>query len=325
MTPSVPAPLPSGTLAGRGAGHPGGRDPHLGRGVLAAPAASASSSGVTLSTTINGQAVSGSSASHPVKLYPNRPAVIDILVTNYRTRTITVDCVSLNGTVAGLTFYAYDTSVHLLLGSHRATHLRYALDLTGLDGQATGLIPATISIANPRHQTAGLPVDGHRRPGLAGLGLRPVRPGPAGAHRPGHHRRGGVHRHPSDAAQPLAARPADAHARHRHGPGAGLLHVRAVGLGTDPGHLVDRGARVRRGLLRARVPDPEPDGGRRGRRGRRRSVPDASPRSPGADPTRSVPTRCASPDEAPPPPPPAPATITTPAVGESAPGDESPA
>ena len=42
--------------------------------------------------------------------------------------------------------------MNLTVGPHRATHLRYALDLTGLDGQATGLIPATISIANPRHQ-----------------------------------------------------------------------------------------------------------------------------------------------------------------------------
>jgi hypothetical protein len=124
----------------------------LGAGVLAAPPAAAAGSGVTLAAAIDGHSVAGSSSSHPVKLYPNRPAVIDILVTNYRTRTITVDTVSINGTVAGLTFYAYDTSVHLLLGSHRATHLRYALDLTGLDGQATGLIPATISIANPRHQ-----------------------------------------------------------------------------------------------------------------------------------------------------------------------------
>ncbi len=124
----------------------------LGAAVLAAGPASAASSGVTLSTTIGGQRVAGSSASHPVKLYPNRPAVIDILVTNYQNRTITVNSVSLHGTVAALTFYAYDTSVHLTLGPRRATHLRYDLDLSGLDGQATGLIPATITIANARHQ-----------------------------------------------------------------------------------------------------------------------------------------------------------------------------
>jgi len=121
-----------------------------GLAVVAAPA-SASSNGVSLSTTIGGQPVAGSSASHPVKLYPNRPADIDIEVTNATTRQITVGSVSLNGTVAGLTFYAYDTDVNLTVGPRRATHLRYALDLTGLDGQATGLIPATISIADLHH------------------------------------------------------------------------------------------------------------------------------------------------------------------------------
>ncbi len=119
--------------------------------VLASPAL-ATSNGVSLSTTIGGQPVAGSSASHPVKLYPNRPAVIDIEVTNAGSTPVTVGHVSLNGTVAGLTFYAYDTAVHLTVGPRRATHLRYGLDLTGLDGQATGLIPATISIADTRHQ-----------------------------------------------------------------------------------------------------------------------------------------------------------------------------
>ena len=114
--------------------------------------ASAATPGVSLTTIIGGQPVAGSSASHPVKLYPNRPAVIDIQVVNATNRPITVGSVSLTGTVVGLTFYAYDTAVNLTVGAHRATHLRYALDLTGLDGQATGLIPATISIANPRHQ-----------------------------------------------------------------------------------------------------------------------------------------------------------------------------
>jgi hypothetical protein len=124
----------------------------LGIGLLAAVPASASTNGVSLVTTIGGQPVAGSSASNPVKLYPGRPADIDIEVINATEQPITVAQVALNGTVVGLTFYAYDTTVNLTVGPHRATHLRYALDLTGLDGQATGLIPATISISNARHQ-----------------------------------------------------------------------------------------------------------------------------------------------------------------------------
>ena len=123
-------------------------------GLVGARRAAASTS-VQLHTTIDGRSVEGSSAAHPVTLRPNRPAQVDIEVTNNGSGDVTLSTVSLTGVVAGLTFFSYQTSVNLTLGSSQATHLRYALDLTGLDGQATGLIPARIAVADAhRHQLA---------------------------------------------------------------------------------------------------------------------------------------------------------------------------
>jgi hypothetical protein len=120
-----------------------------------AGASAAASSSVQLKTTIDGTSVAGSSAAHPVTLRPNRPAEVDIEVTNEGTSDVTLSSVSLTGVVAGLTFFSYQTSVNLTLGPSQSTHLRYSLDLTGLDGQATGLIPARIAVADAhRHELA---------------------------------------------------------------------------------------------------------------------------------------------------------------------------
>ena len=126
----------------------------LSLGLSGAQAAAASTS-VQLKTTIDGKAVAGSSAAHPVTLRPNRPAQVDIEVTNNGSSDVTLSSVSLTGVVAGLTFFSFQTSIALTLGSSQSTHLRYSLDLTGLDGQATGLIPARIAVADShRHQLA---------------------------------------------------------------------------------------------------------------------------------------------------------------------------
>jgi len=119
-----------------------------------APASGASSS-VTISTRIDGRDVSHSSAAHPITLHPSRAADVDIEVANRGSSSVTLGSVQLTGVVAGLTFFSYQTSVNLQVDPGQSTHLRYALDLTGLDGQATGLIPARISVSDThRHELA---------------------------------------------------------------------------------------------------------------------------------------------------------------------------
>jgi hypothetical protein len=63
--------------------------------------------------------------------------------------------VRLTGVVTGLTFFSYQTSVNLTVAQGETTHLRYTLDLTGLDGQATGLIPARVSVVDDGHHVVG--------------------------------------------------------------------------------------------------------------------------------------------------------------------------
>jgi hypothetical protein len=106
-----------------------------------------------LDARIDGRSVEHSSAAHPIRLSPNRPANVDLQVTDTGTTTVRLSSVNLNGVVVGLTFFSYQTSVNLTLQPGQSTHLRYALDLTGLDGQATGLIPATISVVDAQRHT----------------------------------------------------------------------------------------------------------------------------------------------------------------------------
>jgi hypothetical protein len=122
----------------------------LGLGLVLGPAVATAqaSTSVTLKTTIDGRSVSGSSASHPVTLSPNRPAQVDIQVTNVGSSHVTLSSVNVTGVVAGLTFFSYQTSIALSLAPGDSTHLRYALSLTDLSGQATGLIPARISVSD---------------------------------------------------------------------------------------------------------------------------------------------------------------------------------
>ena len=117
---------------------------------VAAPPAGADSP-VSLNTTIDGSSVADSTPSHPVVLRPDQAANIDIAVTNNSDSTVTVRGVRLTGIVIGLTFFAYQTSVDLDVAPGDSTHLRYSLDLTGLDGQATGLIPARVSVLGADH------------------------------------------------------------------------------------------------------------------------------------------------------------------------------
>ncbi len=117
-------------------------------GTLAAlpTAAGATSGTTTISASVNGQALSRSSQLHPVHPVPARPADVDLRIFNSRARPVNIRTVELQGRVVGLTFFAFETSVGLKVRAHSSTTLHYVLDLSGLKGQATGLIPGSLSI-----------------------------------------------------------------------------------------------------------------------------------------------------------------------------------
>jgi len=76
-------------------------------------------------------------------------------VTNTTSKAIDVRKVRLDGKVVGLTFFAYDTAVGLKVAPGETGSRRFLLDLAGLDGQATGLIPGAVKLLDAdRHVVA---------------------------------------------------------------------------------------------------------------------------------------------------------------------------
>jgi len=108
-----------------------------------------------LSVSLAGQSVAGSTSSHPVTLKPVAQVPIVIRLTNATSRSESIATVELQGKVIGLTFISYDTTVDFQVGPGRTATLRYDLDLSGLAGQATGLLPTSITLLDPgRHVVA---------------------------------------------------------------------------------------------------------------------------------------------------------------------------
>ncbi|NMN98751.1 hypothetical protein [Antrihabitans stalactiti] len=113
--------------------------------VLSAGVASAATNPVELAATINGEAVTPG-ADQPIRLEPHGKATVELRVTNNSPTAIVIDRVEFAGRVVGLTYYAFDTAVDLSVAPGATASVKYAIDLSRLNGQATGLIGATLSV-----------------------------------------------------------------------------------------------------------------------------------------------------------------------------------
>ncbi|MFX0578275.1 hypothetical protein [Nocardia nepalensis] len=122
----------------------------LGAAPAAADPPNASSSPVRLSASINGQEAATASADHPVRLDPGQPARVTIRVANDGPSPVDVRRVDFSGHVAGLNFFAYQTETHAVIASGAHDAITYSVDLSGLEGQATGLIGATLTARDGR-------------------------------------------------------------------------------------------------------------------------------------------------------------------------------
>jgi hypothetical protein len=121
---------------------------------LASPSvAQASDDPLTLSATVDGQDVTG----HTVTISPQRPVRLSVTVTNGGDSSVAVRGVRFSGTALALTFFAYDTTLPFDVPAHGKATRTFALDLDDLDGQAIGLLPASVE-----------PLDAKRVP-LAGV------------------------------------------------------------------------------------------------------------------------------------------------------------
>lgn len=110
----------------------------------AAPAGAADD--VTVTASVDGTSLGAATEKHPIRLTPRRPAQVSFAVTNSGPTPLEVRRVRLSGRVMGLTFFAYDTSLVLTVPPGGTESRQYALDLTDLDGQATGLVIGALSV-----------------------------------------------------------------------------------------------------------------------------------------------------------------------------------
>lgn len=131
------------SLTGPSAAHP----------TLAAPPES-----VQLAAQINGQPAANASAGHPVRLDPARPARFTVIVTNSTSSPVSIRRLDFSGHVVGLTFYSYGSAVDLAVPAGARQAVSYTLDMSGLDGQATGLIGSTLTAVDTQgHTVSALP------------------------------------------------------------------------------------------------------------------------------------------------------------------------
>ena len=111
--------------------------------------------GLRAQASIDGRLLASSSSAHPIRLHPSRPTLLELRVSNDGDGPEIIQTVRLEGRVIGLTFYAYDTTVGLSVAPGTTETRRYSLDLSGLKGQATGLIPSKLKLLDRnRHELA---------------------------------------------------------------------------------------------------------------------------------------------------------------------------
>jgi hypothetical protein len=113
--------------------------------VLAAPA-DAQSDSVSVTATANGQDVASADSGNPLRLEPGTPVDIAVVVTNRGSTPVVVQDIELGGRVLGLSFFSYATTVDHTVAPGATDTVRYRLNLTGLSGEATGLIGGRLTV-----------------------------------------------------------------------------------------------------------------------------------------------------------------------------------
>ncbi|MBB5895576.1 hypothetical protein ACFFS4_46815 [Kutzneria kofuensis] len=104
--------------------------------------AQASDDPLTLTATLDGQDIAG----HTMVVTPRRPVQLSVTVTNNGPSPVHVRSIRLSGTALALTFFAYDTTLPFDIAAHGRATRTFGLDLADLDGQAIGLLPASVEL-----------------------------------------------------------------------------------------------------------------------------------------------------------------------------------
>ena len=95
---------------------------------------------------LDGTSLDDSSSTDPIVLDPAHPVHIDLRVTNTGNTELEVRAVRLEGTVAGLPLFDYETGLSISVPPGSTVNRGYDLDLAALGGQVTGLLPASVQL-----------------------------------------------------------------------------------------------------------------------------------------------------------------------------------
>lgn len=87
-------------------------------------------------------------SNRPLVLDPAREVSMDLQIENPGDEPVTLRSVRLQGQVLGMTFFDYATRVDLELVAKDSTRLVLPLDVSELGGQATGLLPARLTLTD---------------------------------------------------------------------------------------------------------------------------------------------------------------------------------
>jgi hypothetical protein len=112
---------------------------------LGTPIAAAQAGAVTMAASVNGQDVGAATPSEPLRLDPGHAVDVAVVITNHGAEAVTVRQLEFAGHVLGLTFFNYSTSVDFSVAPGTTDTFHYRLELTGLKGQATGLIASAFT------------------------------------------------------------------------------------------------------------------------------------------------------------------------------------
>ncbi|GGS16933.1 hypothetical protein [Actinokineospora fastidiosa] len=123
----------------------------VGISLMGTPAAAAPSAPLEVIVTVDGGTVTG----RTVTLDPARPAELRVTAVNPTGQARQVRVIRVSGVALALTFFAYDTAIPFEVPARGEATRTFPLDVRHLDGQAIGLLPASVELLDDDRAVLG--------------------------------------------------------------------------------------------------------------------------------------------------------------------------
>jgi hypothetical protein len=104
-----------------------------------------------IAITFDGKDITGNT----VTVEPSKPVELTVTATNESDSVVKVRSVRVSGVALALTFFSYDTVVPYEVPARQTVTRTLVLDLAELEGQAIGLLPASVEVLDPQREVIG--------------------------------------------------------------------------------------------------------------------------------------------------------------------------